>query len=186
MPVISPSNSVENRTPTSSGFPSPASVSPGTADGDQMVHGQSCPLTGRLTEVGAERFPLSSTARLISVTAPSVEGLTLYVQFSLPAAGCHVAPPSMETSTPPTTPPPWSVAVPDMVVGTPACNPPDTVLTVVTGGVVSVDFVAGTSPGCNVPGCTPISANRLTVACCMFRSGKVPLMVVPSELSWLS
>jgi hypothetical protein len=35
------------------------------------------------------------------------------------------------------------------------------------GGVVSVEGVAGTSPLCNVTGCTPISARRFTVACCI-------------------
>ena len=38
------------------------------------------------------------------------------------------------------------------------------------GGVVSVDAVAGRNPAIRVTGCTPMSANRLTVACCMFAS----------------
>ena len=39
------------------------------------------------------------------------------------------------------------------------------------GGVVSVEAVAGTKPGLERAGWTPMSANRLTVACCMSRSG---------------
>ena len=38
------------------------------------------------------------------------------------------------------------------------------------GAVVSVEAVAATSPDCSVTGCTPMSANRLIVACCMFAS----------------
>ena len=37
----------------------------------------------------------------------------------MPLAGCHVVPPSVETSTPATTPPPVSVAVPEIVIGEP-------------------------------------------------------------------
>ena len=45
------------------------------------------------------------------------------------------------------------------------------------GGVVSVDAVAGVSPDISVVGCTPMSANRFTVACCMAvigRAARVP------------
>ena len=38
-------------------------------------------------------------------------------------------------------------------------------------GETSVEGDAVTSPACKVAGCTPISANRLTVACCMRTSG---------------
>ena len=48
------------------------------------------------------------------------------------------------------------------------------------GGVVSVDAVAGVSPDISVAGCTPMSANRFTVACCM--AGSV-LPVSPAPLS---
>ena len=38
------------------------------------------------------------------------------------------------------------------------------------GGVASVDVVARLSPDCRVPGWTPMSASRLTVACCILGS----------------
>jgi hypothetical protein len=40
------------------------------------------------------------------------------------------------------------------------------------GGVVSVEAVAATRPDCRVAGWTRISANRLTVACCILASGE--------------
>ncbi len=47
---------------------------------------------------------------------------------------------------------------------------------VTTGGLTSVDCVAGIKPDCNVAGCIPISANRFTVACCIsVLAGKLPL-----------
>src|SRR5262245_61613419 len=42
------------------------------------------------------------------------------------------------------------------------------------GATVSVDAVAGTSPGCSDPGCTPMSASRLAVACCRRTSAGGP------------
>src|SRR5260221_6143728 len=42
------------------------------------------------------------------------------------------------------------------------------------GGVVSVDAVAVVSPEIGEAGWAPMSANRLTVACCMARSGAGP------------
>ena len=82
-----------------------------------------------------------------------------------------MAPPSIETSTPPTTPPPVSAAVPDSN-GVPGCtvSPEAGEVMVETGGVVSVDADAGSNPACSVTGWTPMSANRFTVACCMLGS----------------
>jgi hypothetical protein len=95
------------------------------------------------------------------------------LQFPRPMAGCHVAPPSSETSTPPTTPPPASLAVPLTVTGLPPCRfaPAAGEVMVEVGGVWSVEAVAGVKPVCNVAGWTPMSANKLTVACCMLGSG---------------
>ena len=42
------------------------------------------------------------------------------------------------------------------------------------GAIVSVDAVVCTKPVCRLPACTPMSANRLTVACCMRPSVGVP------------
>src|SRR5947209_5518875 len=147
-----------------------------------MLQGQSCPVTIKLVDTGADKFPLSSTARVINVRGPRRGGLTVKVQLSRPVAGCQVVPPSSENSTPATTPP-ESAAVPEMVLVVPACNPPETGLMDVTGATVSADLVAATRPGCNACGCTPISANRFTVACSILTSGNVPLMVVPRGLS---
>src|ERR1700690_1095216 len=114
---------------------------------------------------------------MVNVPAAPV-GVQLYVQFARPGAGCQVVPPSVETSTAATVPP-VSVAVPVIVVWVPACTvPPETgEVMVELGGVVSVDFEAGTKPDCNVVGWTPMSANRLMVACCML---KLAVVVVPS------
>ena len=81
-------------------------------------------------------------------------------------AGCQEVPLSVETSTPPTLPPPASVAVPLTVSGWPtgtvAPSAGDEMVDV--GAVVSLLAVAADSPDCRVAGCTPMSANRLTVA----------------------
>ncbi|HTK77373.1 MAG TPA: hypothetical protein VL371_19065, partial [Gemmataceae bacterium] len=46
-------------------------------------------------------------------------------------------------------------------------------LIVEAGGVTSVEAVAVANPVWRPAGCTPMSANRFTVACCMARSGVV-------------
>src|SRR5207248_5725958 len=104
-------------------------------------------------------------------------------QLAARRAACHVAPPSTETSTPATVPP-TSLAVPMIAMRTPL----DTVapaagdVTVEVGAVVSLDAAAGTRPACNVCGCTSMSANRLTVACCMRGSGiETPRSCTPSS-----
>ena len=45
--------------------------------------------------------------------------------------------------------------------------PADGEVIVEVGGAVSSGAAPGTRPDINVAGCTPIMANRLTVACCM-------------------
>jgi hypothetical protein len=42
------------------------------------------------------------------------------------------------------------------------------------GALASVDALAATSPDCSVAGCAPMSARRLSVACCM-RTSAAPL-----------
>jgi hypothetical protein len=88
----------------------------------------------------------------------------------------QVCPPSSETSTPATTPPP-STAVPEMVTVVRAgMLAPEAGCTIeAVGAVTSVDLVAATSPGCMLYGWAPMSANRLTVACCIRASTGVPL-----------
>ena len=81
-------------------------------------------------------------------------------------AGCHDVPLSVETSTPPTLPPPASVAVPVTVSGWPTGTvaPAAGVAMVDVGAVVSLLALAADNPDCRVAGCAPMSANRLTVA----------------------
>ena len=120
-------------------------------------------------------LPLSSAARLTIDAAPCAVGIHVYVQLSRPVAGCQVAPPSVETSTPATTPdgllvvvpPPASAAVPLIVTGVPTCTGLEINVTVDVGAIVSLDALAARRPVIRLCGCTPMSANRFTVACCM-------------------
>jgi hypothetical protein len=97
----------------------------------------------------------------------------VYVQLSRPVAACQCAPPSVETSTAATIPPPVSVAVPVTVTlcpeGREAFGAGEVIVEL--GAVASVDCVSWTRPLCSVSGCAPMSASRLTVACCMRPSG---------------
>src|SRR5450755_2226254 len=88
-------------------------------------------------------------------------------------AGCQVVPPSVETSTPATTPPPASVAGPVIVTLLPSARlaPATGERIVELGGVVSLDALVAVNPCSSVAGCAPMSASRLTVACCIFTSG---------------
>ena len=99
-------------------------------------------------------FRLSSVARLISVTCPLEPGVQLHVQSLVPEAGCQVAPPSTETSTPATTPPPLSLAVPVIVTEPPGATVEPAAGEVIAeaGGSASVEAAAATSPGCRLPG----------------------------------
>src|SRR5581483_10215565 len=98
-------------------------------------------------------------------------------------AGCQVVPLSVETSTPATTPPPLSVALPEIVVAVPSgiVAPGAGEAIVEVGAVVSVDLLAGTRPAISELGWAPISASRLTVACSRFGSGGLPLGSVVSD-----
>lgn len=91
----------------------------------------------------------------------------------MPVASWKVLPPSVETSTEATTPPPVSAAVPVIVIASPLFTvlPEVGEVIVAVGAVWSVVSVAATSPLCRVEGCAPISAIRLTVACCIVGSG---------------
>jgi len=112
-----------------------------------------------------------------SLVVANADG-TLTVQVKdqdvVPAAGSQEAPPSVDTSTPETRPPPESAAVPAIVIDEPAATdaPLAGEVIVEVGGARSVDAVAATRPSCtcSVPGCAPMSAKRLTVACCIRRS----------------
>jgi hypothetical protein len=144
---------------------SPESLTVGTVvAGFQMLHGHVRVMaTGA---AGVSMLPLSSLARLFSMTAPTPLDGHVKVQFSRPAAGFQVCPLSTDTSTPATLPS-ASDAVPAMVTLLPdATDEPfagDVIVEV--GAVKSSDLAAGVSPVCRVPGCTSMSPNRLTVAC---------------------
>ncbi len=166
--MIVPNVSVLNFTPTSTGDVSPASgvagviVLPHSEQGQVTVTGTPAPATCV--------FPLSSVARTLIVVLGAPWTSHEYVHALVPLARCQVAPPSVETSTPATTPPPASVAVPLSVMRLPSAAVAGGEVSVAVGFVVSVEAEADTRPLCRVAGCAPMSANRLTVACCMFRS----------------
>jgi hypothetical protein len=90
-------------------------------------------------------------------------------------AGCQLDPPSVETSTPATVPP-LSVAVPEIVTVAPSetAAPPDGLVIVELGAVVSVDAETAVSPLIKVVACAPMSAKRFTVACCITGSAVAP------------
>src|SRR5262245_8928666 len=72
------------------------------------------------------------------------------------------------------TPPPLLVAVPVITTGEPLLTvAPALGLVIVDVGGVSVEAVAATRPAWSEPGCALMSANRLTVACCMSLEGVV-------------
>ncbi len=69
--------------------------------------------------------------------------------------------------------PPASAAVPVTVTGDPAATvaPPAGEVIDVEGACASADAAAALSPGSSEPGCAPMSASRLTVACFIEASG---------------
>src|SRR3712207_5517673 len=109
MPVMVPLRSDLKRTPTSSGVLSPESTRHGVTALPIMPHGQAMS-TETLAGLDS-RLPVSSTARAITVARGAPWTTQLYDHDVVPVAGCHVAPPSTDTSTPATVPP-VSVAVP--------------------------------------------------------------------------
>src|SRR5580765_1230686 len=174
---MKPSVSTRKRTPSSFALTSPASRIEGSVEPSHAVHGQAggpAGVTVTLIE-GPEpwRFPQSSTARARTVTAPVVCGDHANDQLVVPVAGAHVAPPSTDTSTPRTLPPPTSAALPVIVVVAPAgTEPPSSGKPIDdVGALASPDAAAATSPDWSEPACAPISASRFTVACCIASTG---------------
>src|SRR4051812_4712021 len=112
---MKPLTSVRNFVPSSTDDGSPSSTGfGGTVDALQIEQGH---VRDSVTETatpapGVSRLPVSSYARLLIVTLPFPAAVQLYVQLDPPVAAFHVVPPSVETSTPATTPPPVSLAVP--------------------------------------------------------------------------
>src|SRR3954468_18182065 len=160
--------------PTSTALGSPESMSPkaGVTLLPHSEHGQV--IATVLEAVGLSVLPLSSLARAMIVALGLPWATHVWLQAVGPeVAGCHVLPPSVDTSTPATTPP-ASDAVPEMDTRAPSATVAGSVLIVDTGAVWSADWVAATIPAISVAGCAPMSANRLIVACCMFGSGALP------------
>ncbi len=175
---MNPAVVTRNFTPSSTDLVSFAETMVGTAVGGQIVQGH-CTVTLTVIEVGtAWRLPMSSTARTMMATGPEMlGGAQSYCQLVSPVAWNHRVPPSKEISMPATTPPPVSAAVPWTVTVVPPTKeaPVDGLLIAEVGGAVSVDWVAGTRPGCSVTGWQlHRSAKRFTVACCMSMLVGVP------------
>jgi hypothetical protein len=94
--------------------------------------------------VGFCTFPLVSTARLMIVNCPGVVGVKGKLHAVVPVAVLKVVPPSTDTSTRATDPPPVSLAVPVMVVATPANTvPPDVGEVIAEVGADLSGFVVG-------------------------------------------
>src|SRR5262245_60012714 len=100
------------------------------------------PPTARITVISAGvacTFPLLSTARLLIVACPGVVGVHIKLHEVVPVAALKVAPPSTDTSTLATVPPPASLAVPVMLTAVPVNTvaPALGEVIVEVGGVVS-------------------------------------------------
>ena len=158
-----------NLTPSSVDPGSPSSALAGVAVAFQIVHGQVRPaVTVTVTPAdGAPMLPLSSKARLFRITEPDPPTVHWNDQLVVPVADFQVLPPSVDTSTPTTTPPPVSDADPLMVTALPEMNeaPAAGLAMTVVGPVVSLEAVAGVRPDWRLPGCEPMSASRFTIAC---------------------
>src|SRR5262245_39922007 len=168
-----PSTSALNRTPTSTELVSPWSTVHGVTFGPAMVQGH--PMSTVMLGDDASMLPLSSTARERIRALGAPWAIHEYVHDVVPVAGCHVAPPSAETSTPATVPP-ASVAVPEIVTLVPSAIavPCAGLVIVEMGAVVSVDAEVAVNPDISVVADAPMSANRFTVACCMTGSAVAP------------
>ncbi len=149
----------------------------------KTLHGQ-VTVSARVT--AAPMLALSSTAR---TRTPRRRRPVLDVACSdqavVPVAGCQVAPPSVETSTPATTPPPVSAAVPVTVTDAPLATaaPAAGAVIATVGPAVSVDLVAASGPPSGSSAGRPCRRSRLTWACCIRASagsaayGRVVLLV---------
>src|SRR3954469_24824670 len=178
---MNPSMSLLNLTPSSYGFESAALGLVGTVDGfHRLGHGHAPTTTDTLMPGPADsRFPLSSTARVRMVADPRTAGDQSKLHVEVPDAACHVVPPSTDTSTLATTPPPLSAAVPLIVTRLPFSTWPPAAgeVTPDVGAKISLDALvatsgrAGSAPACSAAGCAPLSASGLAVPCCIACSG---------------
>src|SRR6516165_5761020 len=146
-----PYTSEVNFTPTSTGEVAPSSAVVGVKPLPQMEQGQLM-LTFSALE-GVSVLPLSSVARdsMVALGLPCAPVQVYDHVVDAPGvtvAGCQVPPPSVETSTPATTPPLVSLAVPVMVTGAPSGSAALGVGEVMdeVGGPVAADDAPGTRP----------------------------------------
>src|SRR5689334_8947928 len=137
MPLTWPATSLRNLIPSSTDWASRESATAGVSP-LKIEHGQETETV--LGALAAPMLPESSTARTLIVVEGAPWTVHTYDQDDVPVAVCQVAPPSVETSTAATTPPPASVAVPEIVVELPSVRPApsDGEEMVAVGGVVSV------------------------------------------------
>src|SRR5690348_12548958 len=102
-----PSRSDLKRTPTSIALVSFSSTIDGVTLVPNRLHGQ--PMPTETPGDGDSTLPLSSVARVRILVVGAPCAIHVELQAVVPVAGCHVVPPSVETSTPATVPPPASV-----------------------------------------------------------------------------
>src|SRR6185295_5903704 len=107
MPVMKPSMSLVNCTPSSTALPSAALGTVGAAVGrHRLVQGHSPWAIETVLPAPADsRLPLSSMARTLIVAEPGTPGVQSKLHRLVPFAAFHVVPPSTDTSTPETMPP---------------------------------------------------------------------------------
>src|SRR3954471_24340304 len=175
MPVTVPATSEVNFRPSSTAPLSPSSA-PTLAVLFHSEHGHvAAPPPFTVTPgPGVSTLRLSSIARVWMVAAPVDGAFHVNDQFARPVAVFHVVPPSTETSTAPTVPPPASLAVPVTVTAPDTLSPLAGDVIVEVAAVVSVEAVAAVRPLWSVPAWAPMSARRLAVACCIRPSGVDP------------
>src|SRR3954471_14863961 len=161
-----PFESARNFIPSSTDAVSPSSIGAGgTTEASQTEQGHDFvpPIVTATPAEGVSTLPVSSKPRLRIVVGPDPETVHANDQVVVPDAARHVVPPSVDTSTPETIPPPVSEEVPLIVMVDPAATVAPLIGEVIVdvGATASVEAVVATSPLWSVPGWTPISANRL-------------------------
>src|SRR5262245_3325903 len=87
--------------------------------GPWAVHGPPKTPVTVICAGGSCTFPLLSVARLLIVTCPGVVGVHVKLHAVVPVAALKLAPPSTDTSTLATVPPPASLAAPVMLTVVP-------------------------------------------------------------------
>src|ERR1700754_3468031 len=145
MPLTVPAAPIVKCTPSSTALGSLARMANGWSAGVNKPTAAAGVTVTVTPAAGDSMLRLSSTARDLMVNVPESNGHQVYVQLVVPVAGCHVVPPSVETSTTATSPP-LSLAEPEIVTGC-CCTrlaPAVGVEMIETGAVWSVEALAAT------------------------------------------